>query len=179
MKVFFRGYNKTASIMSHTDLIDCFTNFECHKISDINITYSLHLLLSENKVYLADCCSKMCEKCFQLPVTEDIIKISSTNNHIVLLCSNGKLLKVKINEKLESDITALPVLLHNNENGDKIVNITCGSKINVAISKEGKIFNIPIELNFKHKGIINVVVGKEHCVLLDTEGKVFTFGSGR
>lgn len=181
MKVFFRGYNRTATIMSHTDLIDNFRTFECNNIADINITYTSHLLLSEQAVYVGDCCSKMCQKGFKLPIAEKIFRMSGTNNYIIALCDNGKLLKIKINNRNEIDIATLPKLLSNHNNdSDKIVNIACGSKINVAVSKAGKIFNIPVELNFQCKTtIVDVAVGKEHCILLDQDGKTYTFGSGR
>lgn len=180
MKVFFRGYNRTATTMSHADLIDNFVTFECDNISGINITYNMHLLLSEQAVYLGDCCSEMCRKCFQLPISEKIIRMSGTNNYIIVLCDSGKLLKARINDKIAIDVTPLPALLGNcNNESDKIVNIACSSKINIAVSKEGKIFNIPIELSFKCNTIVDLAVGKEHCILLDQVGRTYTFGSGR
>lgn len=179
MKVFFRGYNRTATIVSHADLIDNFESFECDNISEVNITYTLHLLLNEQVVYFGDSISEICQNGSKLPITEKVIRVSGTNNYIVLLCDSGKLLKAKVNDKNEIDVIPLPILLSNsNDENDKIVNIACGSKINVAISKLGKLFNIPVELKFR-RTIVDVAVGKEHCILLDPAGRTYTFGSGR
>lgn len=172
MKVFFRGYAKTDA---GCRMVKSFENFDVDDDSEINITYSYALLLSEGEVYHARSFEELPHKNDRFLIS-DIIQVSGDNDPVIALSDDSILYKLSLNEAFESTVDAIPRFFPANT---EIVKIASGAKITVALSASGEIFNVPNRLNFKHRGIVDVVVGREHCILLDKRGNIYTFGSGR
>lgn len=173
MKVFCRGYSRTGS---HSNVLNNFTSFECETQFDLNITYSYCLLLEEGSVFYANSFDQLSKKSNKFPLDKKIVSISGSNDPIVALAEDGDLYKLGLLEGNKPSVLSIPQLLHDE---DKIVKVASCSKITVAVSREGSVFNVPVRLNFGLKGIKEVVAGREHCLILDSEGNVYSLGSGR
>ncbi|KAJ8917839.1 hypothetical protein NQ315_010751 [Exocentrus adspersus] len=105
----------------------------------------------------------------------EVIKMCTNDVRLVFLDDNGKLIKINLEDiDNPSEISGM-LLMDSNE---KIVNISCSSKLAVAYSDKGSLFNIPHKLDFMNEYIIDIQCGKEHCLLLDEHGNVYTFGRG-
>lgn len=161
---------------------DDFQCFDCDFVKDVNLTYSFNVLVSERNVSVANFCRHYPGelKLGVLNAGESVVQVSGCGNKVVLLTETGELLKVTCldkNGEIEYNLQPAAKFLHCE--GDKIVKIACGAKINVALSVEGKLFRIPEEI-FKNKiKVKDIAVGREHCVILCESGAIYTFGSGR
>lgn len=183
MKVFFRGYNPVSGdIGHHCCVCDSFRSFDYDCVKDVNLTYSFCVLVTERKVYITNFCEHYPEKqrSLDLCAEKNIVQASGCSNRVVLLSEDGELFKVVIsngNTNVRYSLEPITKLLHST--ADKIVKIACNSRINIALSKEGRLFSIPNEIDRHGIDVADVAVGREHCVVLDKNGNVYTFGSGR
>lgn len=172
MKLFANGFNVYKQLGELEAILKKFTIcFESEVINCFFINHSYSLLQNEQDVVIYP------RKDQQLLYgNKGIMKIASNNVRVLILDESGRLLKFDLsNFKVPSIIPNLLGL----EEFEQIVNISCGSKITVAYTNEGKLFNIPEKLNFKNKDIIDLQCGREHCLLLDNKGNVYSFGRGR
>lgn len=173
MKVFFRGYSRTGS---HSNVLNNFNSFEYETDCDLNITYSYCLLLEKGSVFYAHSLDELSKKCNKFPLDKRIVSISGSNDPVVALSEDGDLFKLNLLGENKPSVVSIPKLVHD---GGKIVKVASGSKITLAVSDEGNVFNIPVALNFRLKGITEIVAGREHCLILDGDGNVYSLGSGR
>lgn len=181
MKVLFRGYNPLpGSTPQHLCLANDFQCFDYDCVKDVNLTYSFTVLVIDCNVSLTSFCGHFSDCSRILNANNSVIQASGCSNNVILLTRNGELLKVVcLSNNGIVDYTLQPVIQFVRLEDDKIVKIACGSRINVALSEQGRLFRFSEEINVGDIKIKDIVAGKEHCVVLAENGTVYTFGAGR
>ncbi|KAJ8960060.1 hypothetical protein NQ318_009502 [Aromia moschata] len=172
MRVFCNGFNLYGHLNLSEPLIEWFTPVFVDKpITDIFINHSFTVLQTKDnvKVFFENK-EKNISNC------GSIIKVCSNDEKIIILNDQGKLFKIELIDF--NVVHELPDFLCSEVSKAKIVNISCGSKLYVAYSNQGNIFNIPNKLTFENVDIIDIKCGREHCLMLDKVGNVYTFGRG-
>lgn len=183
MKLLFRGYNPLPGNSSrHLCLANDFRCFEQDFVKDVNLTYSYSVFVTDRSVFLANFCEHHPDalKSKVLDAGEGVFQASGCSNKVLLLSESGELFKVVClsrNEVIDYELQQVPKFVH--VEADKIVKIACGAKINVALTKQGKLFRFPDEIDVGAIRIKDIAAGREHCVVLDESGAVYTFGAGR
>lgn len=183
MKLLFRGYNPFPGKRSrHLCLANDYRCFEHDFVKDVNLTYSYSVLVTDRSVFLANFCEHHPDelKSKVLDVGEGVFQASGCNNKVVLLNGSGELFRMVClsrNEVIDYELQPIAKFVH--AEGDKIVKIACGAKINVALTKQGKLFRFPDQIDVGEIKIKDIAAGREHCVVLDENGAVYTFGTGR
>lgn len=182
MKVLFRGYNPIAEKPTqHVCISEEFQCYECD-VKNVNLTYSFSVLLQNHSASFANFCKHYpnYENATPLTVDKNVIQTSGCNNNIILLTDKGDLFKIVCSsdeEKIQYSLQPINKFIYSEH--DWIVKIACGPKINVALSKLGKLFRFPDEINIGKIKIKDIAAGREHCVILAENGSVYTFGAGR
>lgn len=183
MKVLFRGYNPiSGNHPRHVCLSNSFQCFELDSVKDVNLTYSFAVLVSDSSVYLANFCEHYPGSWNSKVLDSDrgVIQASGSNNKVILLNDKGELIKIVCSSNEGTiDYALQQVTKFMNSEDDKIVKIACDAKINVALTKNGKLFRFPDEIDTRKIKIKDIAAGREHCVILDENGAVYTFGAGR
>lgn len=173
MRLFVNGFNLYKQLVKSKNVLEEFTPVvESEVIKNVCIQHSFSIIQTEKDVkYISE------EDRNLVSSDVEVIKIVCNDDRILILDNFGKLMKFDI-DNIEAPST-VPNLVNSEESSEQIVNISCGSKITVAYSNKGKLFNIPEQLNFERKDIIDIQCGREHCLLLDQYGNVYSFGKGR
>ncbi|KAF5288642.1 hypothetical protein FQA39_LY15337 [Lamprigera yunnana] len=167
MRVFCSGFNLYGQfIKCRTLIIEKFIDYTCDETWMVPAhTFNL-LITPEDKVMYMHGSKK--------GQTHETQKI--TLHFVVkqLECVDSKIICISdVNELIRYEENGEFVLIAKN-----IVKVACGAKINVALTDDGKLLNLPHELQFQNFNLKDVVTGCEHCLLLDDLGKVYTFGCG-
>lgn len=172
MKLFANGFNLYKQLVKPETVLEELTEvFKSEVIMSFCVQHSFSLLQTEIGI-------KVFPEERNLVLRDiNVVKIATNDDRILILDKNGMLVKFDIGRIEEP--CCIPDLLCSEESSEQIVNIYCGSKIAVAYSNKGKLFNIPEKLKFEHKDIIDIQCGREHCLLLDKIGNVYSFGRGR
>lgn len=170
MKILCNGFNLYEQLGIANHVLEKFTKvFGGYSAQDLDINHSFSVLKVDEIYKIVYKNKEMC-----LNNCGKIVKICSNDERVVLLNDEGKLYKIDL-----ACIDTPHDISHILNPNEQIVNISCGSKLTVAYSETGSLYNIPHQLNFKNENIINIRCGREHCLLLDKFGNVYTFGRGR
>lgn len=171
MKVFANGFNlygqliKSTKLVSHFDVI-----FESEVIKNFAINHSYSYFHTNESILIFPKTSK------ELRIdARGVSKVISNDQRVIILQDDGMLSKLEYGE---DNPKCLPKF-YKAEEMNKIVNVGCGSKINIFYSEEGNLFSISNNLKFVNKDILQLECGREHCLLLDKSGNVYSFGRGR
>lgn len=171
MKVCFNGFNLYNQLSSREYLVKEFGVFNIENLIKIEVRSTFAVLLVADIMYLRN--RKNVEMC---QIMGNISNFTASDDKILALTRDHKLLK--INKDDISDIKDITnqIRLEN----DKIRLISAGSKINIALTEKGQLFQIPNLLSFDcDYRIVDVKTGREHCLILDERGNVYSFGRGR
>lgn len=173
MKVFANGFNLYGQLIKPTDLVEEFdVVFEADDIKNFGITHSFsYFHTNENLLVFPNSIEDI------ILDTKNIAKVVSNDDRIVILYNDGTLVKMEFVENL---ITKNVINICDTvELDDKVVNLECGSKMNVFYSDKGRLFTLGNQMNFVHDNVVQIECGREHCLLLDKNGNVYAFGRGR
>lgn len=165
MKVYYNGFNLHRQFPSPQDLVVNFIDHVYQDLENIEVSYHYAVLLVANVIAFRGA------KNGTFQIEGKIRQISCNEDKVLVLLHNGELLKI--------DETVIQVPKFLDLNGDSIIQISTGSKLCVALTQKGHLYNIPNKLDFVNKDIIDVKTGREHCLILDKKGNVFSFGRGR
>lgn len=181
MRVKYAGFNAfNQCLSSHGLIIDNFIDFCDSDLDRVEFLHGGSVVVIRDKIYVTDGKNNN-NKLLNLPDETKIVQVSGSECRILFLDDTGRIFKYDFN-CVEQGVTEICKFLYvessNAEINDKIVRISCGSRLTVALTKGGKVFNVPNLLNFDGTKIIDVQTGREHCLLLDNAGNVFTFGCG-
>ncbi|KAJ8982720.1 hypothetical protein NQ317_019511 [Molorchus minor] len=173
MRVLSKGFNLYGQLDLLVPLIENFTHiFLTREVKDIFVSHSFSVLqLEEHFTIFYRNEFKNIDNCGH------IVKISANDDNVVMVNHLGKLLKSRLAENFDI-IHEIPNILHGDIPDEKIIDITCGSKLCVAYTNKGRLFNVPNKLSFENLDIVDVKCGKEHCIMLDKLGNVYSFGRG-
>lgn len=174
MKVLGKGFNLYGQLIKPTNVVvDYVVIFESEVIKSFGINYSFSYFHTNDSFMIFPTASN------KVTVDEKkIVTVASNDERIVVLYDNGILVRLNYdNEKLT--INNVPLLLDRERSSDKIVNVSCGSKMTVFYSQEGKLLTLANKLKFEKNDIVQIECGREHCLLLDKAGNVYSFGRGR
>lgn len=173
MKVFGNGFNLYGQLIKPRNLVEDFdVIYESEVIKNFGINYSFSYFITEDSLLVFPKTKKGI-----IIDTAKIVKIVSNDERMIILHDDGRLFKLNCNE--EFTINNVPKLWDAELDCDKIVNVSCGSKIDVFYSKKGKLFTTARELKFEKDNVVQIECGREHCLLLDKTGNVYSFGRGR
>lgn len=171
MKILCNGFNLYQQLGATDHVLEKFTKvFEGYCIEDLDINHSFSVIRI-GEIYKI--VHKNIEKC--LNKCGNIVRMCSNDERVVLLNDNGRLYKIDLTD-IDTPFDISRILNLSNE---EIINIICGSKLIIAYSNNGSVYNIPHKLNFNNKNIVDIQCGREHCLLLDKFGNIYTFGRGR
>ncbi|XP_060529192.1 RCC1 domain-containing protein 1 [Cylas formicarius] len=172
MKVFVRGFNLYNQLNSREHVLNNFS--PSIKINDaescFKIGHTFSLIYSNNLLRFY---GKAMPKYLDSKKLENILNVSCNDNFIVLLNSEGKMLKIAVDEP--QLITEIPKFWNDE---DKIKLISVGETMTVAVTELGNIYTISEQLDFRNQNIKVLKTGREHCILLDDYGNVYSFGRG-
>lgn len=176
MKLWYSGFNLYNQISSNKELvISEFIKSEYKNIVDIILGHTFIITQKSDTVEF----SGSIKNNVNLQETSTIKRIANADNVIFILYTNGLLSKV---DTIKGDVSDISNFLNvedpDDDNKDYITEIACGSKINIALSLNNKLFNIPNKLDYKGRRIKQIAVGHEHCLVLDQNGDVYSFGCG-
>ncbi|XP_050310232.1 RCC1 domain-containing protein 1 [Anthonomus grandis grandis] len=171
MRIFCRGFN----LYNQLDLPDkCVENFTSSfkdippERLHINHTYSVTYAKEKLMVY----CNIASKQPIVIENLPKIKQITSNERFILVLTECHQLFKISIDDWK-------PLLLSNFFDTEECIKmISSNSKISVAYTDKGCIYNIPEKLDFLNEDIVDIQTGREHCILLDKSGNIYAFGSG-
>ncbi|KAG5891569.1 hypothetical protein JTB14_015836 [Gonioctena quinquepunctata] len=172
MRVFCNGFNLYGQLNQSEPVVEDFKLcFDFEVIKHVCINHSYTVIVS------GDECVVFYEKDkISLKTPNEVVVVSSNDERIIFLTDSGNLVKAELEDfKL---IREIPNTLFSDESGEKIIKVCSGSKLTVAYSSGGAVFNIPQKLNFCDGNVVDIRCGREHCILLNTYGEVFSFGRG-
>lgn len=174
MKVFAIGFNLYGQLLKPACLLKKFEIiFESEVIQNFVINYSYSCFHLKDSIEIFSNTKK------SVPFTmADITKVASNDERIIVLTSVGKMLKLDYEDEYP-EFKDMPHLLDVDHINDRIVDVSCGSKLTVFVSQERKLLTMANQLHFDKKDIVQIHCGREHCILLDKSGNVYTFGRGR
>ncbi|XP_044271958.1 RCC1 domain-containing protein 1 isoform X1 [Tribolium madens] len=165
MKVYYNGFNLHRQFPSPQDLVVNFIDHVYQDLENIEVSYHYAVLLVANVIAFRGAKNET------IPVDGKIRQISCNEDKVLVLLTNGDLLKIT------ETVIKVPKLMDLDDD-DTVVQISTGSKLSVALTKKGHLYNVQNKLEFVSEDIIDVKTGREHCLLLDKSGKVFSFGRG-
>lgn len=173
MKVFANGFNLYGQLIKTKNLIEGFdVVYESEVIKNFGLNYSFSYFLTKDSLLMFPKTKKEI-----IIDTTKIIKIASNDERIIGLYDDGRLAKLDYDEVLT--MKNVPKLWDTELDCDNIVNVSCGSKIDVFYSKKGQLFTTTRKLKFEKDNVAQIECGREHCLLLDETGNVYSFGRGR
>ncbi|XP_023014291.2 RCC1 domain-containing protein 1 isoform X1 [Leptinotarsa decemlineata] len=168
MKVYCKGFNLYGQLNQPEPVVEEFKQcFDFEVIKRVCFNHSYTVILTGDQGIVLQQKDKI-----HLKSTSEIILVTSNDDRVVLLDKVGNLLKAELSDF--SLICEIP----NSFFSEKIINVSCGSKLTVAYSIGGFIYNVPQKLDFCNTSIVDVTCGREHCLLLDEFGNVYSFGRG-
>lgn len=175
MRVKYAGSNLYGQCKGESNLIiDKFITLPEH-VDDVAFTLFQTFFRIGNEVFMS---SKNEWLKLDFPSDFTIEQMSGCESRILFLGSKGQVFKYTCDDTNEA--VELPNFLTvENSSDDAIKQVACGQCLSVALSKEGKLFNIPNLLSFDAKDVVDIKTGREHCLVLDKDGNVFSFGQGR
>ncbi|RZC34127.1 RCC1 domain containing protein [Asbolus verrucosus] len=165
MKVYYKGFNLHHQFPSVQNLVENFIDYVYKNLENIEVSYHYLVLLVANTITIQGAKNE------KIQIEGEISQISCIEGKILVLLTNGDLLKIT------DSVQKVPKLMNLSED-DFISRISCGSKLTIALTKNGCLYNVPNKLDYENDEIIDVKSGREHCLLLDRKGNVFSFGRG-
>ncbi|KAK4875068.1 hypothetical protein RN001_011490 [Aquatica leii] len=167
MRVFCSGFNLYGQfIKCPTLIIEEFVDYSCNATL-FEPSHTFNLAVTSDGVYVHG--SKN-DKTHQVQKIInpgfDIKQVACFDTKILILYKNGDLFKCDFNTG---------ALTYINKNMKKV---SCNATVNIALSNDGSVFNLPSEIHFTNNGITDVASGREHYLMLDKIGKVYTCGRG-
>ena len=183
MKVYYAGFNLYGQLTADADsLVRKFIDFHYESLRDVILNHTNSILMYEKALYINGAHGELTHQLVKVEDDETSSgKVSCSDDKMFLLKDDGELLKLDFDSgtaKLER-VPNFLVVENSSPGGDSIVNVSCGRKITVTVSKFGKVFNGFNKLKFGEHDISQVATGREHCLLLDADGSVYSFGNGR
>lgn len=180
MRVFCSGFNLYGQFLNCNDVtLKTFIDWQYDESTSLELSHTFLITWDTNEIILYGAKKGETHKIQKLLCNTKILDIACAENRVLFLNNNFELYKINIKD--DNEIT--PVILQNKrfeeEQKEKIIKISCGNKINVAVTQCGKVYNLPNELDFKNDNIIDISCGCEHCLILDSKGCVYSFGRGR
>ncbi|GJQ87441.1 hypothetical protein Trydic_g19206 [Trypoxylus dichotomus] len=174
MKIWYTGFNLYQQFHPFKEhIVDSFKATEYADLKDIVLGHTYIILQNDNIAFYGGVNSNLPLE--EIKGTKEIIAI---DNITYILYNSGTIKKL---DTATGRIADIPNFLNveNPENDEDFVNkIACGTKINVAVTRNNKIYNIPNRLEYKGRRIKQIVTGHEHCLILDSNGDVYSFGCG-
>lgn len=172
MKVFANGFNVYGQLIKPTDLLEDFdVVFESEVIKNFGINHSFSYFHTNDSLLVFP----KNKEDVMLDTTK-VAKVVSNDERIIILYEDGMLVNVEYNEVITKNVLKI---CGTEDFNDEVVNLGCGSKINLFYSSKGHLFTIGNQLNFCHNNIVQIECGREHYLLLDKNGNVYAFGRGR
>ncbi|CAH1170552.1 unnamed protein product [Phaedon cochleariae] len=174
MRVFCNGLNLYGQLNTNKAVVGNLEPvFEFEVIRKMCINYCFSVILTSDDCLI---CWKNEMHLVPRKSGETILHVTSNDERIISLSETGKLAKSDL-DKL-CDFKEMMSILSCESAEEKIINVSSCSKLTVAYSNKGAIFNIPNRLHFINPHIVDVKCGREHCLLLDQFGTVYSFGRG-
>lgn len=167
MKVYYRGFNLYQQFSKEEKLVEKFIDCKIEGVTQIEVSYFYVVMLVADDTLLLKGARN-----FEYKMEEKVLKITSNEDRVLAILSNGDIVKIM------DSVSKLPKLPELDSN-HKIKLISSGSKLAIAVSENGQIYNIPNKLKYVNKFIIDIKTGREHCLLLDAKGSTYSFGRGR
>lgn len=173
MRIYSNGFNLYGQLIKPNSLIHDFdVIFESEVIKNFGINHSFSYFHTDDSFLLYP---KINRDIFI--ETKKIGEVASNDERIIILYDDGNLVQSNYNE--EFTIQNVPRIWDNEETNDKIISVSCGSKINVIYTEQKRLGSITSHLKFQNDDIVQMKCGREHCILLDKTGNVYSFGRGR
>ncbi|KAF5296640.1 hypothetical protein FQR65_LT10180 [Abscondita terminalis] len=166
MRVFCSGFNLYGQFINcPTYVVDNFVDYT-YDVTHFEPSQTFNVVTTSDGVYFH---GSKCNKTHQVHKLVDdytltIKQIKCVDNKILMLLDNGDLFKIDRDTK---------ELVHVTKN---IKKISLGVTINVAVTNDGRLLNLPHQLEYEGGLIKKVACGREHCLILDELGKVYSFG---
>lgn len=119
----------------------------------------------------------------QQTLAHNVVSISASNWHCLVLLENGDLFRYDIHPNRLRKLDFLNVEQPSdvpNDDPETITMIACGDQVSLAVTSTKSVFNIPNRtVTFpRHVRISKIAAGLEHCMLLTTNGDVYSLGGG-
>ncbi|KAJ3643981.1 hypothetical protein Zmor_026660 [Zophobas morio] len=163
MKVYYNGFNLHRQFPNTQNIVKNFIDHVYNDLEEIEVSYHYIVLLVAGIVVVRGAINKT------VPFEPKILRICCDEDKVVVLLENGDLFKI------DDEVTQVPKFV---ESDDCIIQVSTGSKLPVALTRNGNLYTIPNKLEFNSSQIIEAKTGREHCLLLDKNGNVFSFGRG-
>lgn len=173
MRVFANGFNLYGQLIKPNCLIQDFdVIFKSEVIKNFGINHSFSYFHTKDSFLVYPKINK--ELILDIVA---ILKVASNDERIIILYYDGILIKCDCHEEFTTK--NVQRMWENEVMNDKIINVSCGSKINVFYTENGRIGSMANRLKFQKDDIVQMTCGREHCLLLDKTGNVYSFGRGR
>ncbi|XP_044271959.1 ultraviolet-B receptor UVR8 isoform X2 [Tribolium madens] len=147
MKVYYNGFNLHRQFPSPQDLVVNFIDHVYQDLENIEVSYHYAVLLVANVIAFRGAKNET------IPVDGKIRQISCNEDKVLVLLTNGDLLKIT------ETVIKVPKLMDLDDD-DTVVQISTGSKLSVALTKKGHLYNVQNKLEFTKVEKFLVLVGE-------------------
>ncbi|KAI4461841.1 regulator of chromosome condensation (rcc1) repeat [Holotrichia oblita] len=174
MKVWYSGFNLYNQFhISREHIVNDFSVFKYGTIQNLVFSHTYIAAQNANTITFYGRVSSN----LSIQEVRNISQIAAVDNITYILYNDGTIKKV---DTASGEITDVPNFLQTENPGtsDYITKIACGSKMNVAVSYNNDVYNIPNKIEYNGKRVKDVASGHEHCLILDNYGNVYSFGNG-